>query len=67
MRLSEVRERTDEELVDLEKTLRDQLVKLNVARVVQQARNTSQFGRIRRDIARVKTILRERELRIVRD
>ena len=67
MKPSELRDRTDEELGELESELRDQLVKLNVARATQRARNTAQFSRIRRDIARIKTILRERELHIARD
>jgi large subunit ribosomal protein L29 len=67
MKPSELRDRTDEELSELEGELRDQLVKLNVARATQRARNTAQFSRIRRDIARIKTILRERELHIARD
>jgi large subunit ribosomal protein L29 len=67
MKPSELRDRTDEELGELENELRDQLVKLNVARATQRARNTAQFSRIRRDIARIKTILRERELHIARD
>jgi len=66
MKPSELRDRTDEELSELEGELRDQLVKLNVARATQRARNTAQFSRIRRDIARIKTILRERELHIAR-
>ncbi len=54
----------DEELVELESELNDQLVKLKVARATQRARNTAQFSRIRKDIARVKTIVHERKLGI---
>ena len=56
----EIRERSDEELVELERDLRDQLVRLSVAKATQRLTNTSQFSRIRRDIARVKTIQSER-------
>jgi large subunit ribosomal protein L29 len=52
---SEIRDKNDEELVELEKELRDQLVKLNVARATQRNRNNAQFGRVRKDIARVLT------------
>lgn len=62
MKPSEIRDRSDEELVELENSLRDQLMKLSVARATQRARDTSQFNRIRRDIARVKTIAHERGL-----
>ena len=62
MKPSEIRDKTVEELVALEKELRDQLVKLSIARATQRMRNHSQLGKIKRDIARIKTIVREREL-----
>lgn len=64
MKTSEIRDKTSEELRELENELQDQLVKLKVARATQRARNTAQFSRIRKDIARVKTILHERKLGI---
>jgi large subunit ribosomal protein L29 len=57
---SEIRDKTDEELAALEKDLRDQLVKLSIARATQRMRNSSQLGKIKRDIARIKTIQTER-------
>ena len=60
MKPSEIRDKTVDELVELEKELRDQLVKLNVARATQRQRNNAQFGRIRKDIARVLTIRTQR-------
>lgn len=60
MKPSEIRDKTEDELVELEKELRDQLVKLNVARATQRQRNNAQFGRIRKDIARVLTIRTQR-------
>ena len=62
MKISEIRDKTAEELAELEKELRDQIVKIEVARATQRATNTSQLPRIRKDIARVKTVVREREL-----
>ncbi len=59
---SELRDKTDDELRELEKELRDQLIKLQVARATQRAADTAQFPRIRKDIARIKTILHERSL-----
>jgi large subunit ribosomal protein L29 len=59
---SELRDKSDDELVTLEKELRDQLVKLSIARATQRMRNHSQLGKIKRDIARIKTIVRERQL-----
>jgi ribosomal protein L29 len=34
-----------------------------VLKATQRSSNTAQFGEIRRDIARIKTIVHERELR----
>ncbi len=39
------------------------LVKLRFQRAIGELANTAQFRTIRKDIARMKTILRERELR----
>lgn len=60
MKPSEIRDRNDEELTALERDLRDKLLKLAVAKATQRHRNTSQFREIRRDIARVQTIVEER-------
>jgi large subunit ribosomal protein L29 len=60
MKPSELRDKTDEELNELETDLRGRLVKLEVARATSRATNTSEFPRIRKDIARIKTILHER-------
>ena len=60
MKPSELRDKTDEELVELETDLRDRLVKLQIARATSRSTNTSEFPRIRRDIARIKTIQTER-------
>jgi large subunit ribosomal protein L29 len=57
---SEIRDKNDEELTELDKELRDQLVKLAVANATQRNRNNAQFSRIRKDIARVNTIRNER-------
>jgi large subunit ribosomal protein L29 len=59
---SELRDKSDDELKTLESGLRDQLVKLSIARATQRMRNHSQLGKVKRDIARIKTIVREREL-----
>ncbi|PRP91482.1 50S ribosomal protein L29 [Enhygromyxa salina] len=60
MKPSELRDKTDDELSELETQLRDRLVKLQVARAASRSTNTSEFPRIRRDIARIKTILHQR-------
>jgi large subunit ribosomal protein L29 len=55
-------ERSLHQLIELEAQLRDQLVRLSVLKATQRSTNTAQFGEVRRDIARIKTIAREREL-----
>jgi large subunit ribosomal protein L29 len=62
VKTAEIRDKSDEELVALETELREKLIKLEVARATQRAVNTAQFSRIKKDIARVKTILHERKL-----
>lgn len=64
MKALELREKTTEQLAELEGQLRDKLVRLSVAKATQRATNTAQFGALRRDIARIKTVLRERQLGI---
>jgi large subunit ribosomal protein L29 len=60
MKTSEIRDKSAEELTELQTELQDQLLKISVALSTQRHRNTSQIGRIKRDIARVKTIQTER-------
>ncbi len=62
MKTAELREKTVEQLAELENQLRDQLIRLGVLKATQRSSNTAQFGEVRRDIARIKTIVREREL-----
>ncbi|MCH9681409.1 MAG: 50S ribosomal protein L29 [Deltaproteobacteria bacterium] len=62
MKPSELRDKTDDELRELETELRDKLIKLQVARATQRAANTAQFVVFKKDIARIKTILHERTL-----
>jgi len=50
---SEIRQRLDEQY--------ETLFNLRFQRVVGQLENTARLGEVRRDIARLKTILRERE------
>ena len=64
MKALELREKNDEQLAELEGQLRDKLVRLSVAKATQRATNTAQFSALRRDIARIKTIQRERKLGI---
>jgi large subunit ribosomal protein L29 len=67
MKPSELRDKNNEELDALETELRGQLVKLRVGQSTSRSVNTAQFGRIRADIARIKTIQSERALGLKRD
>ena len=66
MKTSELRDKTDDELTELESELRQRLLKLQVARATSRTTNLSEFPRIRRDIARIKTIMHERATGIAR-
>lgn len=60
MKPSEIREKTTEELVELEKTMVRDLFKDRFANYSNQLDDTDKVRRSRRDIARVKTVLNER-------
>lgn len=60
MRAEEVRERTTEELVSLQDDLRRQLWKARFDNHTGQLDDQSSIPKLRRDIARVRTILTER-------
>ncbi len=62
MNASELRDKDNTELTELEQELRNKLLKLGIARATQRAHSPSQWRVLRRDIARIKTIKREREL-----
>jgi large subunit ribosomal protein L29 len=63
MKASEVRERTDEELENLEKDLARELWQARFDNHTNQLDDTSKVKKLRRDIARAKTILTERRSR----
>jgi large subunit ribosomal protein L29 len=60
MKASELRSKNGEELnKELLELLKAQF-SLRMQKATQQLANTAQLGRVRRDIARVRTILREK-------
>ena len=61
-RSSELRERTSEELSEMVESLRAEILTIRFEKHTEQLENTSGVGLKRRDLARVLTILREREL-----
>lgn len=63
MKPSEIREKTDDELKKLEADLKEELFKLKLRHSMGQLRETSNLRKTRKDLARVKTIISEREKR----
>jgi large subunit ribosomal protein L29 len=62
MKADKVRDLTDAELKHQERDLSDQLFKLKFQMNMGQTGSLKKIRGLRRDIARVKTILREQEL-----
>jgi large subunit ribosomal protein L29 len=62
MKASELRDKSDSELTEQERELREELFNLRFQHATGQLENTMAMVRVRRDIARVRTILRERGL-----
>ncbi len=62
MKPAELRERDDQGLKELEDQLENELFQLEMQHQTGQLQETSRLEETRRDIARIKTILREREL-----
>ena len=61
MKVAEVRELGSDELEGREKDLDDQLFRLRIQKSMGQLEAPAKVRDIRRDLARVKTILREKE------
>lgn len=53
---------TTEKLLDREKELKEQLFNLRFQLATGQLENTASLKKVRKDIARVKTVLRQQEL-----
>jgi large subunit ribosomal protein L29 len=60
MKPAEIRERTTEDLLELEKELTRQLWKSRFDNHTNQLDDTAKVRRLRRDVARVKTLLVQR-------
>ena len=60
MRASELRDLSDDELAAKVSELRGELFNVKVKRSTGQLESTALAGRLRRDIARVETILQEK-------
>ena len=61
MRASELRHKTDDELTELDKELSEQLFALRLQKVTGQLENPSKIAQVRRDLARVLTVMNEKK------
>lgn len=62
MKARDLKEKSDGELVEQERELREELFNLRFQHATGQLENTMALVRVKKDIARVRTILRQREL-----
>ncbi len=62
MKAKDLREMTAEELKSLVLEQKEKLYKLRFQLELSQLDNTSQIREVKRDIARIKTLIREKEL-----
>jgi large subunit ribosomal protein L29 len=62
MKASELRELSESELAEKEQELAEELFNLRFQLATAQIENVGRISEVRHDIARVKTILRERQL-----
>jgi len=66
MKATEIREKTENELQTELEELKSELFKLRFQLVTNQLENPMKVKEVKKDIARVKTIMRERELKAVK-
>ncbi len=62
MKVSDLRQKNDEDLAKELLDLRKAQFSLRMQLATQQLSNTSQIGKLRKDIARIKTIQQERAI-----
>ena len=65
MRASEIREKTNEELANELNELKKELFKLRFQHATNQLENPMKIRQVKRSIAVVKTVIREREIKDV--
>jgi large subunit ribosomal protein L29 len=61
MKAAQIREQTVEELLEKERELAEQLFALRLQQVTGQIENPAKLRLVRRDLARVLTVLREKQ------
>ena len=66
VKAEQLREKTVDELRQQEDTLREQLFKLRFQKATGQGENPQKIGFVRKDLARVLTVIREKVERVYR-
>jgi large subunit ribosomal protein L29 len=62
MDVRKIRQMTDKEILDELEDLKEALFKLRFDKASGELKDTNAIRRVRRDVARLKTVLRERQL-----
>jgi large subunit ribosomal protein L29 len=62
MKMTEIRAMKDEDLLVQQENLRRELFDARFKGAVEQIAHPSRLSQIRRDVARIKTVLRQREM-----
>ncbi|QMU07999.1 50S ribosomal protein L29 [Levilactobacillus suantsaii] len=62
MKTKDINELTTAEMLDKEKSYKDELFNLRFQLATGQLENTARLKQVRRNIARIKTVLRQQEL-----
>lgn len=61
MKLAEIREKTVEELNQAVVDYKKQLFDLRMQKALQKLEDTSKIGKLKKEIAQIKTVLRQKE------
>lgn len=61
MKVKDLKEFTNEELAEKEKQIKKELFELNSQRQIGRVEKPASFGNLKRDIARILTVLSERK------
>jgi large subunit ribosomal protein L29 len=67
MKPDKIRDMSDEELMNQDKDLSDQLFRLRFQLSMGQTESLKKIRELRKDIARVKTVRRERQIQLARE
>jgi large subunit ribosomal protein L29 len=61
--LKQFRKMAVDQLKEREEELRQELFKLRTSGATEKVKDTSRFGKVKKDIARILTVLREQEMK----